>query len=98
MSTATVPTYRVQVATPGGPAELDVPTFQGPDAAKRRAYWTAVAAGWGDVDEVTVTNVTLNEPEGCDHPRCGDGIHWTGRTEPDTGADAEEGPCPRWTA
>lgn len=33
-------------------------------------------------------------PATCQHPRCSDGIHWTGQTEPDTGAWAEEGYCP----
>lgn len=40
-------------------------------------------------------SLAVVEPgEACDHPRCSGGIHWTGRTEPDTGADGEEGACP----
>ena len=40
-------------------ASMEVPSFLGDAAAGRRAKWTAVAAGWGDVDEVAVQSVEL---------------------------------------
>ncbi len=49
-----VPTYECVIATPAGDAVLEVPTFQGAEAAARRAFWTAVASGWGEPDQVTV--------------------------------------------
>jgi hypothetical protein len=58
MSTA-IPTYRVELDVAGGQAVLDVPSFLGADAASRRAFWTAVAAGWGEPDEVVVRTVSL---------------------------------------
>ena len=38
---------------------IEVPSFMGGDAAGRRAKWSAVASGWGDVDEVEVQSVEL---------------------------------------
>lgn len=38
---------------------IEVPTFLGQDAAGRRAKWSAIADGWGDVDEVEVQSVEL---------------------------------------
>lgn len=37
---------------------FSVPTFQGPDAARRRAVFTAAGAGYGDLDQLTVVSVT----------------------------------------
>lgn len=54
-------TYLVTLETAQGRAELAVPTFQGPEAAARRAFWTACAQGWGDVDEVQVIGVEPTE-------------------------------------
>lgn len=54
-----VPTYLVVLNTPNGTAELEVPTFAGPEAAGRRAFWTACSLGWGDVEEITVESSTL---------------------------------------
>lgn len=51
--------YLVTVDTPRGRAELEVPTTRGPDAAGRRAWMTAVALRWGDVDEITVVSTAL---------------------------------------
>ncbi len=49
--------YLVTLATPKGEAQVEVPSTLGPDAAGRRAYWAAVQARWGDLDEITVTVV-----------------------------------------
>lgn len=38
---------------------IEVPTFCGEDVARRRAKWSAIASGWGDVDEVEVKSVEL---------------------------------------
>ena len=38
---------------------IEVPSFMGGDAAGRRAKWSAIASGWGDVDEVEVQSVEL---------------------------------------
>ena len=38
---------------------IEVPTFLGEDVARRRAKWSAIADGWGDVDEVEVQSVEL---------------------------------------
>jgi hypothetical protein len=50
-------TYLVTVSTPTGVGELEVPSLSGPDFAGRRGFWTAVAAGWGEPDQVTVASV-----------------------------------------
>lgn len=50
----TPPVYEVVLATPTGDGVLEVPSFLGAEAASRRAYWTAVAAGWGEPDQVSV--------------------------------------------
>ena len=42
-----------------GTGSIEVPSFMGGDAAGRRAKWSAVASGWGDVDEVEVQSVEL---------------------------------------
>lgn len=60
-----IPTYEVHLDTAIGPAVLHVPTLLGADAAARRAKWTAVAAGWGDVDDVHVTSSELLEVAPC---------------------------------
>jgi hypothetical protein len=52
-----VPQYLVVLATPKGEAVLQVPSLSGPDAAGRRAYWSAVTARWGDLDEVEVLSI-----------------------------------------
>jgi hypothetical protein len=51
-------TYTVTLDTPSGIAQLDVPSTLGPDAAKRRAFFTACALGWGDLDDIMVTDVS----------------------------------------
>lgn len=42
-----------------GGGSIEVPTFGGAAAAGKRAKWAAIAAGWGDVDEVEVKSVEL---------------------------------------
>lgn len=61
---AAIPTYEVVLATPGGEVTLEVPTYQGAEVAARRAFWIAVAKGWGEPDEITVVStISLpNEP------------------------------------
>lgn len=54
--TGTVPAYEVVLATPAGDAVFEVPSFQGAEAAGRRAYWTAVSLGWGEPDQITVVS------------------------------------------
>jgi hypothetical protein len=54
-----IPTYRVTLDVVGGQAILDVPSYLGPDAAGRRAFWTAAALGWGDLHEIRVATVDL---------------------------------------
>jgi hypothetical protein len=50
--------YRVTLACPGDLlAVLDVPSCLGSEPAERRAWWTAVSLGWGDVDDITIVNV-----------------------------------------
>lgn len=56
------PLFTVTLDTPAGPAVLEVPTFQGPAAAGRRAHLTAVHLGWGDLDEITVQQVERVPP------------------------------------
>jgi len=58
--------YLVTLDTPQGRAELEVPTTLGPDAARRRAWMTAIQLRWGDVDEITVvsTELIIGEPRG----------------------------------
>lgn len=64
-----IPRYEVLLDTRAGTAVLEVPTLQGPDAAGRRARWTAIYLGWGDVDEVDVLNVApLPEPHAWSEP------------------------------
>lgn len=52
-----LPRYAVTLDVLGETAVLNVPSLQGPDFAGRRAFWTAVDAGWGDVLEVRVVQV-----------------------------------------
>jgi hypothetical protein len=52
-----VPTYTVTLKTPSGQIQLDVPTFQGAQAAGRRALFAAAQAGWGDLDTITVEGI-----------------------------------------
>lgn len=47
----------VTLATPKGPAVLEVPSTLGPDAAGRRAVVIGCHQGWGDLDTITVTDV-----------------------------------------
>ena len=49
--------YTVTLDTPQGEAQLDLKATS-PDLAGKRAWMAAVQAGWGDLDEVTVTSVT----------------------------------------
>lgn len=56
-----VPVYLVTLQTPGGPAELEVPSLLGPEAAGRRAWMAGVQQRWGDVDEVVVVSTELIE-------------------------------------
>lgn len=58
-----IPRYLVTLDTPLGQAQLEVPSFLGPNTAKRRAHMTACAMGWGDLPEVTVLSAELIEPE-----------------------------------
>lgn len=51
------PRYLVTLDTPRGQGQIEVPTFQGPEAAGRRAHMGACAQGWGDLDEVKVVSV-----------------------------------------
>lgn len=83
---STLTTYRVALDCPGGPVVLDVPSCLGPEAAGRRAVWTAVALGWGEPDEVTLadTSATCTRCAGDGElvdcpPRC-DGSHVHERT------------------
>ncbi|MET8149405.1 hypothetical protein ACIBSW_34635 [Actinoplanes sp. NPDC049668] len=46
--------YLVTLSTPKGDAVFEVPTFQGPEVAGRRAWAAAVHMRFGDVDEVRV--------------------------------------------
>lgn len=66
MTTMTIPTYRVELTCAGNIAVLDVPSLQGAEAAGRRAFWSAVAARWADVDQVAVTSTELLGPDGPD--------------------------------
>lgn len=50
--------FEVHLVAPGGEAVLEVPSFLGPEAAGRRALWSAVALGWGEPDEIVVAAVT----------------------------------------
>ena len=62
-----IPTYLVTLTiTKKGDSPLaertgtiEVPTFLGKVVAGRRAKWSAIAHGWGDVDEVEVKSVEL---------------------------------------
>ncbi len=63
-----VPTYTVTLLTPNGVAQLDVPTYGGPMGAGRRAFWAAVSLGWGDVDEITVCEITRVTDSPTDSP------------------------------
>lgn len=45
-----------------GIGSIEVPSYLGADTAGRRAMWSAIAAGWGDVDEVKVQSVELLTP------------------------------------
>lgn len=47
----------VRLMTPDGEAELEVPTFYGPEVAGRRAQVAAVTMRWGDFDEIRVIEV-----------------------------------------
>ena len=53
--------YVITLATPRGVFEVEVPTFLGAKAAARRAHFTLVAKGYGDIDQVTVTSTTTKE-------------------------------------
>lgn len=64
-----VPQYVVTLDTAQGRAVLEVPSMLGPDAASRRAFWTAVSLHWGDVDEVSVVSCEPMAPEEVDRPQ-----------------------------
>lgn len=51
--------YLVKLDTPKGVYELEVPSFLGPHSAKRRAFMTAVASHWGDLNQVKVLDCQL---------------------------------------
>ena len=74
--TNTLPRFLVTLATPDGPGSIEVPTLLGPDAAARRALWSAAAKGWGDVTELQVLGVVDITPppatteNDCDSPWC----------------------------
>lgn len=87
MSTDTLTTYVVTLSTPAGLAAMDVPSNLGPEAAGRRAFWTAAAIGWGDLPDLSIDSIVpLDEYErlladeqpgpddcgGCDNGCCGD--------------------------
>lgn len=55
------PRYLVTLIMPRGTCLLEVPTFQGPAAAGRRAKFAAVSQGWGNLDEVLVGSVAVIE-------------------------------------
>jgi len=52
-------TYLVQIDTPEGIGEMEVPTTLGPEAAERRALVTAASIrfGGGDLDTLTARAV-----------------------------------------
>ena len=50
----------VTLDTPKGEAKLDVRAWE-PETGAKRAFMTAVHAGWGDLDDITVTDVSLME-------------------------------------
>jgi hypothetical protein len=74
-------TYIVELDTADGPAVLEVPTTQGPEAAGRKARLAAVRKGWGDLPLVHVRRVYLDDPDpegcgGCENGECcGEGIN-----------------------
>lgn len=51
--------FLLTLSTPLGEAQLEVPTLIGENVARHRAIFTACAAGWGDLDEITVTECVL---------------------------------------
>lgn len=55
--------YTVVVKTPKGTFDVEVPTYQGPEAAARRAKWSLIHMRYGDVDEVHILSTTLIEEE-----------------------------------
>lgn len=57
------PGVPVRFRDPGGALELEVPTTLGAEAAERRAKMTAVAKGWGDLDEVEILGSRKLAPE-----------------------------------
>lgn len=54
-----MPKYLVTLSTPRGECSIEVPSFHGGGVAARRAKWSAISIGWGDVDEVTVVSSVL---------------------------------------
>lgn len=61
-----IPRYLVVLDTPRGRAELEVPSFLGPNTAKRRAHLSACAIGWGDLTTVKVVSCEKIEDEADD--------------------------------
>lgn len=49
--------WTVTLDTPDGIGQVDL-IASSPDVAGRRAQWSMIAAGWGDVGEVTVLDVS----------------------------------------
>lgn len=64
MAETSLKRWLVQISTPNGEAELEVPTFCGPEAAERRAIVAAASLGWGDLDEIRILNVSEATEEG----------------------------------
>lgn len=53
-----VPRYLVVLDTPKGVIEVETPSFISSDAAGRRAFFTACAAGYGDLDTIKLISST----------------------------------------
>lgn len=45
--------YIVELDTPKGRAEMEVPSLSGPELARDRAFFQACHLGWGDLDTIT---------------------------------------------
>ncbi len=55
---ATLVRYIVTVRSPKGTFDLEIPTFQGPDVAGRRAIVSLAALGKGDLDDTEILSIT----------------------------------------
>ena len=47
----------VEINSPKGWGEIEVPSFMGAEVAGRRGRMAAVLAGWGDLPEIQVLSV-----------------------------------------